>query len=296
MSRTRITASKFKRIYDPSAGEDGPWYINDHCFVRGGDGRWHLFGITHAEPAAPLDEKCFAHASTADLPGPWEKHPHVMHADRDAFGETHVWAPHIICHGGRYHMFYCAGGDDHARYRIHLATSDDLWQWTRHPGNPLIVDGFDARDPMVLRVDDEWLMYYTATRPAAGGRHVVVAVRSEDLVHWRDPVVVFKSDKAGTFGGPTESPFVFEHGSRFYLSLCLGEPYACTAFYESDNPMRFGPADEVGRIVSHAAEVITLPDGTYKVSHAGWGQGGVYLADLFVGGHQGDVSVSGTLI
>ncbi|MDQ1256324.1 MAG: hypothetical protein QG656_920, partial [Candidatus Hydrogenedentes bacterium] len=44
----------------PSAGplEAGrhydEWVVNDHCFVRDGQGRWHLFGITH--PASGLEE------------------------------------------------------------------------------------------------------------------------------------------------------------------------------------------------------------------------------------------------
>ena len=30
----RGEAGDFKRIYDPSVGEAGPWYINDHTIVR----------------------------------------------------------------------------------------------------------------------------------------------------------------------------------------------------------------------------------------------------------------------
>lgn len=81
----------FRRIFDPSLGESEPWYINDHCFIRAEDGLWHMFGITHEEPAAPLDEKFFSHATARDLWGPLRKLAPVMHADRSA-GETHVWA------------------------------------------------------------------------------------------------------------------------------------------------------------------------------------------------------------
>jgi len=28
-------AYKNHRFYDPSIGEDRPWYINDHCVIRG---------------------------------------------------------------------------------------------------------------------------------------------------------------------------------------------------------------------------------------------------------------------
>ena len=62
-----MSAGEFVPIYDPSVGEDEPWYINDHTFVRGPDGTWHMFGITHAEPADPLDERHFAHATAPAL-------------------------------------------------------------------------------------------------------------------------------------------------------------------------------------------------------------------------------------
>lgn len=105
-----IQAGEFKRIYDPSVGEDERWYINDHCFIRDQDGLWHMFGITHAEPAAPLDERFLAHATSPRLlDASWRKHDHVMHVNPEV-GETHVWAPHVIRHDGQYWMFYCGGG------------------------------------------------------------------------------------------------------------------------------------------------------------------------------------------
>jgi sucrose-6-phosphate hydrolase SacC (GH32 family) len=270
----------FRHIYDPSIGERANWYINDHCFVRGEDGLWHMFGITHAEPAAPLDEKFLAHATAQHLlDAPWRKQAHVLPAD-PAAGETHVWAPHVIRHEGRYWMFYCGGGADHAHYRIHLAQSDDLWTWRRHPANPMVVDGFDARDPMILRVDDIWVMYYTGNSEPTGGHHVVYAVTSRDLVHWSGRREVFRHAKTGTYGGPTESPFVVRRGDQHLLFACTNDPYSDTAVYASRDPYRWDAANQVGSFASHAAEVIVLDDGATYVSRAGWGQGGLYLAPL----------------
>ena len=276
-----VRAGSFQRIYDPSVGEGEPWYINDHCFIRDEQGCWHMFGITHREPADALDEKFFAHATSGDLLAPqWTKHPPVLHAESQAWGETHVWAPHVIRHDGRYWMFYCAGGADHHRYKIHLATSCDLWQWERHPGNPMVVDGYDARDPMIFRHRDRWIMYYTANSDPAGGHFVVASVTSQDLVHWGDKRVVFTHPLRGTFGGPTESPFVVERAGRFYLFLCTNDPYCHTAVYESSDPFGWSLEHGVGDIAAHAAEVITLEDGPTYVSRAGWGEGGLYLAEL----------------
>lgn len=277
-------AGPFRKIYDPSVGESEPWYINDHCFIQDDTGRWHMFGITHAEPDNALEEKFFAHATSPDLwATPWQKQPPVLHADFARWGETHVWAPHVIRLQGRYYMYYCAGGEDHARYKIHLATSDDLWTWQRHEANPMVVDGFDARDPMILRHGDEWIMYYTANQRPEGGHHVVAAVRSTDLIHWSGKREVFVHPLSGTYGGPTESPFVIARNGRFYLFVCTNNPYNDSAVYESDDPWSWRIENCVGAFPSHASEVIHVPGtDTYCISRAGWGQGGLYLAELFL--------------
>lgn len=57
----------FTKIYDPSNGENDRWYINDHTFIRSEEGQWHLFGITHREPANAQDEKFLAHATAPDF-------------------------------------------------------------------------------------------------------------------------------------------------------------------------------------------------------------------------------------
>ena len=145
--RPMVVSGDFVKIYDPSIGEAKQWYINDHCFIQGSDGLWHLFGITHQEPANPMQERTFAHATAKTLlQTPWDKKPPAFaFAPEAPWHEEHLWAPHVICNDGTYYMFYCAGDKDHTKYKIHLATSKDLVTWTRHPKNPLVVDGFDGR-------------------------------------------------------------------------------------------------------------------------------------------------------
>ena len=106
-----VTVGDFELIYDPSVGEAEPWYINDHTIFRDHTGTWHLIGITHAEPMAPFDEVHLAHATAPELHGPWTKQPFALSADA-AWGETHLWAPHVVHHDGTYWMYYCAGGAD----------------------------------------------------------------------------------------------------------------------------------------------------------------------------------------
>lgn len=294
MDRGAIVVGDYERIYDPSVGEDATWYINDHTFFRDKDGRWHLIGITHEEPMAPFDELHLAHVTGQSLHGPWNKQPFALSTDV-ARGETHLWAPHVIEHDGVFWMFFCAGGSDKSRYQINLATSPDGDTWTRHPDNPLVIDGFEARDPMVRRVEDRWVMYYTATSNPAGGAFIVAAAESSDLVHWAGRHVVYQDAMSGTMAGPTESPFVTDDGQGNYLLLIgpdwegLLRSHAETGAYDrryyrrtrvmvSNDPLRFDLDGLVATIDSHAAELVVDEDGATWVSHCGWGQGGVYLA------------------
>jgi arabinan endo-1,5-alpha-L-arabinosidase len=270
---------EFNKIYDPSAGEKDRWYINDHTFIRAEDGQWHLFGITHREPANAQQEKFLAHATAPALMGPWTKQAYVLSVDGEQ-NETVVWAPYVLRHEGLYWMYYCAGGRDHTRYRIHLATSPDLWSWKRHAANPMVVDGYDARDPMVLPYGDQWLLYYCATTTPEGGNHTVKVATSRDLSHWTNPREVFRDAETGTYGGPTESPFVVTRNGKYYLFICTNHGYNETAVYASESPFHWDAANLVGKFPAHAAEVIQTPEGKWFVSRAGWGQGGVYLAEL----------------
>lgn len=277
----RVKAGDFTRIYNPSIEEERDWYINDHCFVRAKNGLWHMFGITHEEPADPLDVKFLAHATSNELLSPqWDRQAHVLHTDYQNWKEVHVWAPHVVEYEDLFYMFYCAGDDDHSRYKIHLATSTDLWEWKRHPGNPMMVDGFDARDPMVLHLGDRWAMYYTATSEPSGGNHVVVAVTSYDLVHWTDKRPVFVHTASGTYGGPTESPFVVARNGKYYLFVCTNTPYDNTAVYESESSFEWKMENQIGEIPAHAAEVIRVSEDEWYVSRCGWGRGGLHLARL----------------
>ncbi|MGA2914691.1 MAG: ADP-ribosylglycohydrolase family protein [Sedimentisphaerales bacterium] len=275
-----IEVGDFKLIYDPSVGEKEKWYINDHCFIYDTKGTWHLFGITHQEPANPIDEDNFAHATAAKLTqSPWKKEPFALSTDPN-WHEEHLWAPDVIFHNGLYYMYYCAGDKNHSKYKIHLATSKNLYDWQRHPANPMVVDGFDARDPYILRLNDKWIMYYTATSKPTGGNHIVAAVTSTDLIHWKDKKIVFTDPCVSTWGGPTESPTVIRRGKYYYLFIGPRDNYRGTCVYRSENPFEFKNKNLVAKINSHAAEVLRDTDGNWFISHCGWGQGGVYLATL----------------
>lgn len=253
-SRTLVECGKFKKIYDPSVNEKQQWYINDHCFIRAADGTWHMFGIPHPEPAKPSDEVHFAHATAkSPLQQPWQEQPFALDVARNApWNETHLWAPYVVFHHGLYYMYYSAGGSDPTKSKIHLATSTDLKSWTRSPHNPMVVDGYDTRDPFVLRLGRHWVMYYTATSRPQGGNHIVA----------------------------TESPFVVQGGNSFYLFIGPRGGYDGTDVFVSSDPFHWKLEDKVGHFAAHAAEIVQDTDGKWYISRAGWGRGGLYLAPL----------------
>jgi beta-fructofuranosidase len=280
LSCNNVTAGNFTYIYDPSVGEQEKWYINDHTFIKDTNGTWHLFGITHQEPADPVHEILFAHATAPHLSGPWIKQPFALKVNFSYFGEVHLWAPHVIHVNQTYYMFYNGGDADHTKYAISLATSKDLYNWTRLPSGPLFRDGFDARDPMVTKINNTWYLFYCATNPPQSGNHVIAYRTSNDLIHWSERQIAFTDPSKGTFGGPTESPFVVFNNGWWYLFTGPRNDYRKTDVFRSQTPTNFPLNQQVGQIHSHAAEVIN--DGEkWWISHCGWGQGGVYLAPLY---------------
>ncbi len=249
--------------------------MNDHCLIYGTDG-WHLFGITHAEPADPLNEICCAHAVCDTLTGVYQKQkPFPIVADPKR-GEAHFWAPHVMLVDGVYYMFWCAGSlVSHQTYQIKVSTSRDLYHWEHDwIGNPIVVDGFDARDPMVIRINGKWIMYYTATSSPSYGNHVVKCVESEDLVNWNNLRTVFTDPSVGDIGGPCESPFVVYESGKYYLFICQRDGcYDKTAVYESDDPFNFSKEKHVGDIPAHAAEVVKDLAGKYYVTRPDGAEG-----------------------
>ncbi|MCC3769052.1 family 43 glycosylhydrolase [Streptomyces sp. UNOC14_S4] len=273
-----IGAGPFTHVYDPSTPGKRR-YLNDHTLIRASD-RWHLFSIVGdgAPPGQAPDsaaEVSFAHASAPDPYGPWTTHADALTVDRAYFGEEHLWAPHVIEAGGTYWMFYAAGGRNGAA--INLATSTDLFTWTRVPTGPLF-RGRVARDPMVVRIAGQWVMYYTELS-GQDGRHVVAFRRSDDLLHWSEPGIAFTDASTATTLSVTESPFVVERDGWYYLFIGPRNGYDGTDVLASRNPFFFELDGYAGHVPGHAVEVVT--DGQeWHASAAGWFRQGLYLTPL----------------
>ena len=198
-------------------------YLKDYYVFKEGD-TYHLFYNvgTAAEVQnweQPGNEKAFGHATSKDLKT-WEHHPRILEVVPGTWEGEVVSAPSIIKHDGTFYMFY-TGFDDRVtgKQSIGLATSKDLFNWERHPGNPVYEappwtarnqsGWLDCRDAHVIKSGDEFLMFTMVT--TAEGKGAIALASSSDLIAWKDlgPAVV-------TFTTP-ESPRVFEHDGFYYM-------------------------------------------------------------------------------
>jgi beta-fructofuranosidase len=172
------------------------------------------------------------HAVSQDLVN-WQILPDALSPSPEAgaWDDYTTWTGSIIQHAGTWYLFYT--GSNRAEkgliQRIGLATSDDLIQWQRYPGNPLIeadpqwYEMLDLdlwhdqawRDPWVFEHDGMYHAYLTArsNRGDKTSRGVIGHATSPDLIHW---AVQAPITEPGDFGY-LEVPQLVEIKDRWYL-------------------------------------------------------------------------------
>lgn len=252
-----VVLGPFQRVYRPP----GTRYLNDHTLVRGDDGLWHLYGITHESEGDAELERSFLHASARSLFGPWVDGPDALRSEEP---EEALWAPFVLpVSAGRWAMFYYGNTPDH---RVLRADSVDLRTWRRVP---LSAPG--GRDPSVLRVGDAWHLYSVGADEERRVGQILLST-SRDLREWTAPEVVLE-DPVPAFGwGNLESPVVVARGGEFYLFVTrtseARHDYARTLVFCSRDPRRFAWSP-VTELLAHAAEVIE-DGGAWWVTSAGW--------------------------
>lgn len=287
MSEIPTVVSGFVAIYVP--GEDsfpGPdsenvksgelckrWIANDHTLVKGGDGRWHAFGIVGPESRMLHEGTWMAfHAIGPSLPlreviasRLWEEHPKVLPPAERLNERRELWAPFVVEREGIYYMFY-------GPCEIRLAISTDLFLW--EPRGTCFAQQGGARDPWVTEIGGVPHMVYTA------GESVWLRT-SANLFAWSDPREIFRMRRPGA----PESPVLIERKGWFYLFWTLydGEngPYDNRTFvYTSRSPHDFNTAEEVAMLPAHAPELIQDEEGRWFITSAEWPRRGVSIAPL----------------
>ncbi|MDI1475126.1 DUF2961 domain-containing protein [Polyangium sp. y55x31] len=290
-----LSQGKPVKILDTGSLPEGRHYVNDHSLIELADGRWLLTGIFHEEPYQGLDERAFVHA-LGDGPGPtrwYEATSPSFSISPQRFtlraegGEPWIWAPHLARdHDGSMIMMYHVGARDMDRTGFRIARSTDGMSFTR-AGGTLFEDICVARDPMLVRFANLWVVYYTRCASREHRASGVAYRTSLDLATWSEPkmALTLGPDTIRHDSGHTESPFVFERNGWFYLTVTsYPTAWDATFVYRSRSPFSF-PSEPIARLSAHAAEWIAeggdFNTGRLFFTHAGAGQGGVFLQELF---------------
>ena len=272
-----MTTSPFRLVYQPEGR-----YVNDHSFVRGPDGKWHLFHIV-----GPIGRSCyddgaeisFGHAVSSDLLT-WGAQPDVLAIDPGSRHEPHhLFAPYVIAHEGVYYLFYSGINLDLKMESMCVATSRDLYAWEKHPANPVFRPSTAwaqyrpgsgtwacCRDPHVIpHPEYGFIMYYVTWMRDTHFRLVALgAALSDNLLTWQDagPVMVreFASDFSTT---SMESPCVVFREGLYYLFYKHRDG---TRLAVSDDPLCFTDKEDEPFSPAHACEVFEA-EGRWYVSH-----------------------------
>lgn len=255
------------------------WVPNDHTFIKDGEGRWHIFGITH-----PLTSMAHVHegevqafhavAKAAELhaclkAGSFKDEKKVLAPDERPGEELKFYAPSIVEKDDVYYMIYSPNP-------FRLAVSCDLSGW--EPKGVIFDESPGDRDPGILKIDDTYVMVFCHG-------DTIRARHTTDLKTWSD-----SQHLLGSSGGAPESPFLVRRGDFFYLFVCLYDSRIGprnlqnsyqhrTLVYASETLEGFCGADVLTELDAHAPEII-FDGGTYYISSAEWPSRGVNLAPL----------------
>ncbi len=234
----------------------------DFAIWQAANGMWQLWSCIRGTRCGGMTRLFYRWQGKNLINGDWEPMGIVMQAD-PKFGEEvgFLQAPYVLKINNLYHMFYGCG------LSISLATSEDGITFKRQlntNGQSLLFERErGSRDPMVIRVGDLWLCYYTAH---SNGKGFVYCRTSKDLVIWSKPKIVASGGQAGTGGASAECPFVVARGPYYYL---FRTQHYCdnpqTSIYRSKDPMDFGINDDkyfVCRLPVAAPEVVS-----YETQH-----------------------------
>jgi hypothetical protein len=218
------------------------FYIKDYFVYRSPkDGVYHLFyNIGKAGPKQnwqdPFNEDQLGHATSKDLKN-WEIHDYVLPCIPDSWESSAVSAPYVVQFKDTFYMAYT--GFNGGNQRMGIATSTDLFNWTRVPENPVAggpkwttwkEKGWaDYRDPGLLRWKGQWLAFNTIKDPkGTGGLAISI---SEDLLNWkhlpREKSVLMDWHAA-------ESPVTFTREGTVYLIASSGRK---RQMWKTDDPL-----------------------------------------------------------
>jgi beta-fructofuranosidase len=268
-------------------------WVWDFWFARHGD-EHHIFYLqapkTLAHPALRHHNASIGHAVSDDL-RTWHVVPDALAPGMPgSWDDLATWTGSVIDHDGRWYMLYTgiSRREQGLVQRIGLAISDDLVDWKKHAGNPVLeadprwYDLLDRtrwrdqswRDPWVFRDPDDGTFHSLVTArsrlgaPDSAG--VVAHARSLDLIAWE---VLPPLTSPGDFA-QVEAPQLVRLDGRYdILVSCQADDHSVQRIARLGAPGRTGTfvfsADELLGPYVCADDPIAAPDGPLGALYAG---------------------------
>ena len=271
---------------DSEAGE-----MVDHCFFKAANGRWQLWTQIRGTRVGRL---FYRWEGGSELEGSggglWEPKGICWRADRrcgeswETGEQEFVHAPYVLRHEDRYLLYYGGGPSADGAYQICAAISADgidFQRLTDGEGRSALFSGPGvARDPMVVRAGDRWVMYYAAN----AGEKGVIAGRTASQPYgepWSEYWVASAGGVCGELQWTQQCPFVIYLNGFYYLFKIGPSDGFQTAVYRSEDPLYFGEGDEqlVAVLETSASEVVR-EGGRFYISSLMPGYEGVTLRRL----------------
>ncbi len=197
------------------------------------DGRF--VGTYHAypEPGYEVGPAVIGLCYSDDLRS-WEVHPPVLEPDPswewEAGGLYKSW---LLESEGVYYIFYNAKNNSEWPWveQTGFATSTDLINWERFPGNPVLKVGpagdFDdlfASDPVVFKHGKTWMMFYFGLCSDGHARDGVAF--SDDLEQWRKSgeILIDIGGEGSIDSRYAHKPGIITRGNSIYHFYCAVAP------------------------------------------------------------------------
>jgi beta-fructofuranosidase len=206
------------------------------------ESRLHSFHLFRLRPGAVIDPvklEWLGHAVSDDLIN-WHEEPMVIPpGPPGSLDDMKHYTGDVVEKDGLYYLFYTgrSSREEGRVQRTMLATSPDLYEWTKYENNPVMEAdprwytakrvaergyGIGWRDPKVV-LDENTGWYYAflaADLPNSdwGERGCVARARSRDLLHWEIMPPAFTPGKYATI----EVPDVFLLDGRWYMTILTG--------------------------------------------------------------------------
>jgi len=243
LSLPAASAALLKIDFDQRYLHEPGWVIKDHAFVKV-DSVYHVFYTRGPDYfQSQLSTKSIGHATSLDLRH-WTIQPTVFSVKEGTWEGTALWAPFVMGMPGDGYIMYYTGVDSIGAQRIGIATSEDLFAWTRYPNNPVFrpdtawsawdstVSWASCRDPYIYSENGTYYMFVTAH--ANNGNGAVGSAISTDLFNWTDngPIYIH----SGTYPWHAiESCFLTKRENTYNLFFSEQDTPPGTSYMASDS-------------------------------------------------------------